>query len=584
MGARESRTNIKPDYQRSMCWSFDTMCGLLATIMNNGIIPNFTVYNYRAEDPESEKYDWEIIDGQHRMNTINWFVKSVKVTLSGSKGFIPFVRHVNKSNGEATAVFYVRTADTDEFFEEIRHRQGLMHCAYFTETEKRYFDRYKLFFCEIDCRLEFRQRQAIFDSLQNGEKNRNSDLLKNKVSTSVIKYFEDKRYVIMMMNEDTSAFRFCTKKAYKYSVQWLVRFLMLFTQSKSEAGVFNLKTEAIETRGIIELLALQFTTKDSEIAKMIKGSSIHLNVESETLVVFGQYLDRYFAFLEEVNGVWDIRFNPTHFFAIFAVLCQMDFSESSLSNLRTHAKKLSALGTKGSKYKTMWEVVDRVDERRDYFKQCLRDITQKCNCEDEEPERKQISKKMRSEIWRESFGECKIVRCPIMCGNEITEKTCHVAHLIPFAMGGLTVRENLAIICARCNARMGCKPMDQYVKEVHGNIKTHAMTCDLTTINPTRRPVTLLDALEEEERVTAELIATAYDVTTINPTRRPVTLLDALEEERATAELIAAAYNATAINPTRRPVIPTRRPVTLLDALEEEERATAELIAAAYNA
>lgn len=510
MVARESRTNIKPDFQRSMCWSFITMCGLLTTIMNNGVIPNFTVYNYHAEDPESEKYEWEVIDGQHRMNTIIWFVKSVKVTLNGMKGFIPFVRHVNKVTGEVTAVFYQQTRDTDSFFEEIKHREGLSYCAYFTETEKRYFDRYKLLFCEIECKLDFRQRQAIFDSLQNGEKNRNSDLLKNKVGTSVIKFFEDKRYVIMMMEEGTSVFRFCTKKAYKYSVQWLVRFLMLFMQSKSKAGVFNLETHAEESREIIELLALQFTTKDSEIAKMIKSSSIHLNVEHETLVMFGQYLDRYFTFLEEVNGDWDIRFNPTHFFAIFTVLCQMDFSESSLSNLKTHAKKLSALGTKGSKYKTMWEVVDRVVERREYFMVCLRDITRKCNHEDEEPKRKKISEKTRREIWEDRFRDCKTGNCPI-CDDEITPKTCHFAHRIPFAKGGLTVRENLAIICASCNTSMGCREMGEYVKEI-GNIETRP-TRELGSVEiDPRAPVTLIEALEEEERVVAKLTADAYDV------------------------------------------------------------------------
>lgn len=519
---REVRTKIKPDYQRSMCWSFMTMCALLGTIMNNGVIPNFTVYNYHAEDPESDEYDWEVIDGQHRMNTIIWFVKSVKVSLNGSKGFIPFVRHANKSTGEVTAVFYVRTADTDEFFEEIRNREGLTHCAYFTETEKRYFDRYKLLFCEIECRMEFRQRQAIFDSLQNGEKNRNSDLLKNKVGTSVIKFFEDKRYVIKMMEEGTSAFRFCTKKAYKYSVQWMVRFLMLFIQSKSERGVFDLKTVAEKSHGLTDLLALQFTTKDSEIAKMIKTSSIHLNVDHETLALFGQYLDRYFAFLEEVNRIWDIRFNPTHFFAIFTVLCQMDFSESSLVNLKSHAKKLSVLGTKGSKYKTMWEVVDRVVERREYFKVCLRDIARKCNHKDEEPVRKQISKKKRDELWMDYFGDCEIGQC--RCGTEITKKTCHIAHRFPFAMGGLTIRENLAIICARCNTRMGCREMDEYEEEVYGNIQPTARELEspisqssvlddleermLSTASHTS--VTLLEALEEEERVLAELTADAH--------------------------------------------------------------------------
>lgn len=501
MVAREPRTNIKPDFQRSMCWPFITMCGLLTTVMNNGTIPSFTVYNYHVTDPESENYDWEVIDGQHRMNTIIWFVNSVKVP--ELKGFIPFVRHVNKLTGEVTAVFYIQTGDTDSFFEEIKSREGLTHCAYFTETEKRYFDRYKLLFCEIECKLEFRQRQAIFDSLQNGEKNRNSDLLKNKVDTSVIKFFEDKRYVKMMMEENTSAFRFCTKKAYKYSVQWLVRFLMLFLQSRSTTGVFNLKTSAKESREIKELLALQFTTKDSEIAKMIKGSSALLNVDAETLVVFGQYLDRYFAFLEEVNGIWDIRFNPTHFFAIFAVLSIMDFSESSLGNLRTHAKKLSALGTKGSKYKTMWEVVDRVVERREYFMVCLRDITRKCNHEDNEPVREPLAKKLKKEVWEDRFRDCKTGNCPI-CEDEITPKTCHFAHRVPFAKGGETVRENLIPLCGTCNLKMGCKYLDEYLIEIGGNIETREL--ESVEIEPLS-PVILLDALEERVAKLADAYA-----------------------------------------------------------------------------
>ena len=83
-------------YQRELCWPIETINGLIATVMERGILPSLVLYKYQETDPEySEEVEkFEAVDGQHRLWSLNAFVKSEYVKLPNkSKEIIPCVRN-----------------------------------------------------------------------------------------------------------------------------------------------------------------------------------------------------------------------------------------------------------------------------------------------------------------------------------------------------------------------------------------------------------------------------------------------------------------------------------------------------------
>ena len=70
--------------------------------------------------------------------------------------------------------------------------------------------------------------------------------------------------------------------------------------------------------------------------------------------------------------------------------------------------------------------------------------------------KKNISKKLREEVWLKHFGETFSSKCPIhWCTRRISVFSFEAGHNIPESKGGRTAIDNLIPICADCNRSMG---------------------------------------------------------------------------------------------------------------------------------
>uniref|UniRef100_A0A6C0BHL4 HNH domain-containing protein n=1 Tax=viral metagenome TaxID=1070528 RepID=A0A6C0BHL4_9ZZZZ len=70
--------------------------------------------------------------------------------------------------------------------------------------------------------------------------------------------------------------------------------------------------------------------------------------------------------------------------------------------------------------------------------------------------KKNISKKLKEEVWIKHFGEIFSAKCPISwCSHKITVFCFEAGHNIPESKGGRTAIDNLIPICGECNRSMG---------------------------------------------------------------------------------------------------------------------------------
>jgi len=81
--------------------------------------------------------------------------------------------------------------------------------------------------------------------------------------------------------------------------------------------------------------------------------------------------------------------------------------------------------------------------------------------------RGQISKKLRTDVWKKQFKSKKLGQCPIYgCKSIIDQKKFECGHKISVKNGGDTILENLLPICHDCNQAMKSQNYDDYEKNL----------------------------------------------------------------------------------------------------------------------
>jgi|694.fasta_scaffold37810_4 hypothetical protein len=440
-------------YQRELCWPIETINGLISTVMEKGILPSLVLYKYQETDPEySEEVEkFEAVDGQHRLWSLNAFVKSEYVKLPNkSKEIIPYWPFVDPETKEQQVVFYQKTADTEKWCLEKENVEKKV--SYLTSKEKKDFNSYNLLSIEIIGSLTYEQRREIFDRLQNGEKNRGSDLLKNKTECVAVDFINKNDYKKKMSD---IFFPHCSKQAKKYWLNWAVRCEMIWKENKIVMDCEDEEVKALH-------LGMAYTIGDNDIKKLILKKDKKLHAEPSELSEFKEVFTKFTEFLEK--KAVSIKFNPTQMFAMFAHFCSNDVCEENLSTwLKPFAKEGSA-----KEKKSMWENTSSVELRRVYFTNCLNDLKKKSQEPFTEQTRKQMSKALKKKVWKRDFGDNLEGVC--ICDNVITKDTGECGHIQSHATGGTTVLDNLRYICADCNDRMGIKHMDDYIREIRGSL------------------------------------------------------------------------------------------------------------------
>ena len=73
---KKNKINFKPVYQRSFSWNKDKQNLFIDSIIHNYIIPPIILIKL-----ENEEYEYECIDGQHRLCVIKHFIESTPIDL-----------------------------------------------------------------------------------------------------------------------------------------------------------------------------------------------------------------------------------------------------------------------------------------------------------------------------------------------------------------------------------------------------------------------------------------------------------------------------------------------------------------------
>ena len=436
-GSGITEYNLRPIYQREIRWTTDAMNNLIETIMDNGLIPSIITY----ELDESEKtgsYEYEVIDGQHRMFTIDAFKTCKKITLPYSKKS-HIVHWVYKNTDEtgkylgSERIFYEENDEVIQWCKELK-----ITPLFLTTIEKSYFNNYKVGETKIDIKLSINQRREIFLSLQKGIQVSGSELLKNMVEVGLIDSFEKNGYQYKMFDV---FFKVCSKKAQKYWVQWVAKFFLLY---KNQCDGFE--EEQCQTF---------LNMSDEKIKKLIRSGDPRFNPTEEVFKSFNEVFVNYINFLQRLVDKEDISLNPTQMFALFVHICN---GNCDIDILITHMKYFSQDGNR-SYYKKMWTTYD-FEPRRIYFKRCLKqlqDMTERADVIDYKP----ISQSLYEKVW----NKCVNHKCSICEVSEINRDDFEAGHIISRVQGGQIKIDNLIPMCFDCNRGMKTRNALEYKQD-----------------------------------------------------------------------------------------------------------------------
>jgi len=95
-----------------------------------------------------------------------------------------------------------------------------------------------------------------------------------------------------------------------------------------------------------------------------------------------------------------------------------------------------------------------------------------------------IPKKVREQVWVQSFGEVYKSKCStVWCSNTITVHDFHCGHKVAETNGGTLSLDNLIPICARCNLSMATKSFEEW-NALTGTMPPPTATLEPKTVAP----------------------------------------------------------------------------------------------------
>lgn len=425
---------LRPEYQRHIRWKPEAMNKFIESVMMNRCIMPILMYRLHSSDligkytPDSI-YENEVLDGQHRLYTLNAF-KSAKIQKLPcvAKEFIVHCKLEHKdANGTplpTSYIFYEQTEDVENWCKV----QGISP-EYLSNEEKKTFNNKVISIKTIVNKLTMNERRIEFLSLQNGIPVRGSDLLKNEMGCRLIVQLNIHDYEDLMMN---SIFPRCSKKGEKFWTNWVARFYLLskdvsFTPSET------------------------FLISDSKLAKHIKENHSSLNPSERE---FDEFHTKFLDFIEFLSGLDEtVIFNPTQLFALFYHLCSPCDHDVVRSYMRNFCKDGQL-----KKYKGLWEK-DECEDRRKYFKNCIDEMIEMRVLAlpyDDRP----IKSSLRKQVWEKCVdGKCDI------CGTGIEETQFEAGHITARSKGGQTELYNLIPMCFDCNRSMGTRNAYKYKED-----------------------------------------------------------------------------------------------------------------------
>ena len=130
--SKDKKINLKPIYQRNFSWNSSKQDLFIDSIINNYIIPPIILIEL-----EKEEYEYECIDGQHRLCVIKHFIESKPIDPEK-----PHYIRYQRIDGDK--IYNVLYDDKENINKYIRNK------SYFTNEEKEKFNKRKITILKIN--------------------------------------------------------------------------------------------------------------------------------------------------------------------------------------------------------------------------------------------------------------------------------------------------------------------------------------------------------------------------------------------------------------------------------------------------
>lgn len=237
---------LKPNYQRNLCWDYTNYYEYLQSIWNGFAITPIVLCKLNNFDYRREVYDkYECIDGQHRLTTIKHYITSTPL----ETGDYIYIR-IGKR-----AVFYENNEKCKEY---IKHNSKYktkncyqLQYDYLQDCDKARFDRdiYLSIFIIHNSDLTDKRKKNIFFNIQQGKRVDETEIFKNNENSicNVIrdqfnkKEYIDKVYQYIEFDDKSNRIQYIDQqKIFKLYLYFCIR--MIYILSKS-----NIKECSFET-------------------------------------------------------------------------------------------------------------------------------------------------------------------------------------------------------------------------------------------------------------------------------------------------------------------------------------------------
>lgn len=426
---------LRPAYQRSLCWTQEQKTNLIDSIMSGCPMPIFLLYSFEMLN--------ECIDGQHRLTTIKTYMEQ---TYSSDDKPFPWKLY---SNDKTEYVFYDDRHEAMKIYIEeqnkkTRYTSKKKTFRFMTSEERSRYKTYEIAIQKITTELSFEQRKEIFLRWQSGtgitqcEKFKNENysfcefIIKNNLQNTVSKNLSE------FLKSDT-----------KNWLWDLYRMLLLFSSLTNEPKYSMISS--LEARTHIQKPSQPYDISDEKY--------------NESIQRLTNYLTKVY-FLKEFKNKMKLSL-----FMIIAYLWFKNNSENSMNDpdfmkefineiINDTNYKCSTLNN-GPEIKICLTNLINIEEK---LKEKL--LQKKKPIVVSQLKKKKINDSLKTSVWNKYFGSSVGETDCFCCGStKINQRDFHAGHVLAEATGGETNLENLRPICSKCNQSMGIEDMRLFMKK-----------------------------------------------------------------------------------------------------------------------
>lgn len=281
---KSEKLNLKPEYQRDICWSNSKMNALIDTIMKQLVVPNFVIYKLNSREARNAK-PYECIDGQHRFYTIEKYIKNEKHNN----------RYIYWKTSKGERVFY------DLSPEQLKKMPNKVICRNMTPDEKIAFDDYQFCISVISSEthepLSLKMKCDIFNRLQNGERVSSWIKLRNMPNIITQTICSDKILEMMNDNDFIEAIHFIRTKPKNhnaFNIYFAIRTFLIIDKQSLDINYLDLNIkkylEANNYEGVPSVKITNdinnISSKVTQIIEYISDTEIPFKIIPELAYVY----------------------------------------------------------------------------------------------------------------------------------------------------------------------------------------------------------------------------------------------------------------------------------------------------------